>query len=250
MDIVVFKWKGNVSTPLPSRDMVRISGVKYDGNYVNKHFESIGKVLDCPFTYTCVTDDPTDISSDIRIVKLWDYLGEFGGCLRRLYVYSNEAKDILGDKIFTVDLDTVFIKDFSHLYTLDVDFNLYRSLNPERAKSGQTYRIHPGNGVIKPGIYNEVWADVQEDTLAKLTQSRKYFTGTDQSWFNYHFNLHKPNLNIKYFDNTNGMYEALDIIFKYRGKLPEDCIFMQWSGPRDPREPKWREKLPWLEEYL
>ena len=247
MKIVVFKWKEKVNTPLPSRDSKKINNIVYDGNYVNNHYENIGKVFKGNFQYICVTDDPSNISSEIEIIPLWDYLAEFGGCLRRLYLYSEEAKKIFGPKIFTCDLDTVFVNDFSHLFRSDADLIFLRSRNPEKQKSNHIWRLHPGFAVIKPGVYDSVWKDIQENTLNKLNMSRNYFTGTDQSWVNYHLNFYKPNLKIEYLDDSLGFYEARNLRTNI---LPENAVCVLWSGPRDPYQPEWKQKFRWLKEYI
>jgi hypothetical protein len=244
--IVTFKWGANINTPFPSRNPRKISNIHYDGNYINNNYNNIGNVLKSDFKYICVTDNSEGISKEIEIVPVWDYLAEYGGCLRRLYCYSEEAKELFGEKFLTFDLDTVWINDFSHLFEIDADFVLLRSKNPEISKSKVPYRIHPGNGIISPGKYSKVWKDIQGNTLEKVTTSRRYFTGTDQSYFNYHYMRTKPNLNIKFLTvGVDGFYEALSL-----GRLPDNAICVLFSGPRDPNQPQMRSKFPWIKDYL
>jgi len=245
--IVVFKWEANINTPLPSRNPKKISNIQYNANYINNHYNNIGKVLKGDFRYICVTDNSKDISKEIEIVPIWDYLAEYGGCLRRLYCYNKDAKDLFGEKFLTCDLDLVWVNDFSHLFKIDADFVLLSSR--ELKRSDKIYRAHPGNGIISPGKYQELWDDIQEDTLKKLTNSRKHYTGTDQSWFNYHYTTTKPNLNIKFLKlEKDGFYETYHL--KKLKKLPNDAICILFTGPRDPYQYDMQRKFPWIKEYL
>ncbi len=246
--IVTFKWEANTNTPLPSRNPEKISNIQYDGSYINNHYNNIGNVLKGDFRYMCVTDNPKGISTEIEIIPIWDYLAEYGGCLRRLYYYSEEAKELFGEKFLTFDLDAVWVKDFSYLFEIDADFVILRSMNPEAKKSGKEYRIHPGNGIISSGAYSEVWKDIQEDTLEKMKESRKYFTGTDQSWFNYHYMTTEPDLDMEFLTvEVDGFYETYHLNGK---KLPDNAICVLFSGPRDPYQANMYRQFPWIKEYL
>jgi len=69
--IVTFKWEAKVNTPLPSRNPNKINNIHYNGNYINNHYNNIGKVLKGDFKYICVTDNPNGITSEINIVPIW-----------------------------------------------------------------------------------------------------------------------------------------------------------------------------------
>ena len=247
--IVTFKWEANINTPLPSRNPEEISNIQYDCDYINNHYNNIGNVLKSDFKYICVTDNSKGITAEIDIIPIWDYLAEYGGCLRRLYYFSEKAKELFGEKFLTFDLDVIWVKDFSYLFEIEADFVILRSKNPEVLKSGKHYRIHPGNGIISPGKYTKVWEDIQEDTLKKMTTSREYFTGTDQSWFNYHYMTTKPDLNIEFLTvETDGFYETYNL--KNPKKLPSDAICILFTGPRDPYQKNMRKQFSWIKEYL
>jgi len=244
--IVTFKWEANINTPLPSRNPGKISGIQYNANYINNHYNNIGNVLRSDFRYICVTDNSKGISEEIDIVPLWDYLAEYGGCLRRLYCYNKDAKELFGEKFLTCDLDLIWVNDFSYIFDIDADFVLLSSREMQRPD--KIYRAHPGNGIISPGKYQELWDDIQEDTLNKLMTSRKEYTGTDQSWFNYHYTTNKPTLNIKFLKvGKDGFYEANTLKSK---KLPNNSVCILFTGPRDPYQKEMQNKFPWIREYL
>jgi hypothetical protein len=91
-------------------------------------------------------------------------------------MFSEEAKAIFGDKVLSIDLDCLILKEFTSLIT-DDDFKILRGL------------CNPYNGSIwqvKPGIYNNMWNDLTPRT-AKLSNRQKMengknFYGSDQAY--------------------------------------------------------------------
>lgn len=230
--IVVFKWKTNLNTWLPSRDPSKISGIVYDSNYVNKHFESVKSNLKEPFEYICITDDSEGLSKDIIVKPLWDHCRDIGGCTTRLFIFSEEF-DVHG-KFMLLDLDTTIHGDFSELFHLEEDLCCFYSQNPEVKKSGKTIRYHLNCSVINNKNYSFIWEGFYEDPKKNLKTSREYFTGTDQSWFNYL--VWKKDMVVKRVGPEYGLYEAKGSGIVASQKIPNNAKIIQWSGPRDPAQ--------------
>jgi hypothetical protein len=230
--IVTFKWKTNLNTWLPSRDPRKISGIDYDANYVNNHFNSIKDNLKEPFEYICITDNPEGLSEEITVIPLWDHCREIGGCTTRLFIFSKDF--CISEKFMLLDLDTTIHGDFSELFHLDEDLCCFYSNNPEHKESKQKIRYHLNCSIIDNTKYNFIWESFYTNPKENLTKSRKYFTGTDQSWLNYL--VLKNNLKIKKLGSDYGLYEARsDNIIKKR-RIPDNAKIIQWSGPRDPNQ--------------
>lgn len=246
MNIVTFQWKKykDNTTFLPNT----LSKYVYDGNYVNQSFENVGKVLSTPFKYFCISDDPTGLSSEINYIPLWDYLKDVGGCARRLYVYTPEMKNLIGDKFFFIDLDFLFVSDFSDLYESDTDLKLFEQFNPENPKK-YPRRFHP-TGVVKAGSAEELYTSfIEKDPVEQLKYSRNHFTGSDQSWINYYIRTLKQNsFSVSSMGTANGVYNfRMDIAPK--GKhLPLDAKIIDFAGPRDPRD--FTEQYTWIKDFL
>lgn len=239
MKIIVFKW--DVIKEFPTSGNIHITNTIYDANYVNRHYKMISRLVE-DLEYICITNDNKGLDKNIHSIPLWDIYKSLGGCYNRLFIFSKEAKNIIGDKFLHLDLDTTVLRDISYLYDSDKTV-FYRSINPEQFKTNSKYRYHINVSLVIPGELDDLWLDFIPGDINKY---RSLFTGTDQSWLNYY--ILKNNIEISYWDTTDGIHTALDILKDK--KLPENCSMISWAGPRDPHEKKWKKQLPWLEEYL
>lgn len=244
INILVFKWNTVPNQLIPSGN-IKATKTKYDSNYINRHYKLI-KNKCSEVNYFCVTDDPVGLDKKINIIPLWNEARNFGGCYLRLYLFSKEFTKLLDEKFLLLDVDTTIIRDFSHLYYESKE-NLifYRTVNPEKNKSGKFYRFHLNTCLITPGVKSDIWDNfINGDPSETIHLSRKYFTGTDQSWLNYY--AKKTNWNPAYWDNRDGLYLMNDII-KLNNKLPTNSLIINWAGPKDPYEAKWR-NINWVKE--
>jgi len=243
MNVLVFKWNTNSKQLIPSGN-IQATKTKYDSNYINRHYKLI-KNKSPQVNYFCVTDDPIGLDKNINIIPLWKEAREFGGCYLRLYLFSKDFVKLLNEKFLLLDVDTTIIKDFSHLYDTNEDFVFYRTENPERAKSNKPYRFHLNTSLISPGIKFEIWDKFINGNIQEtIYNSRRLFTGTDQSWLNYY--AKQINWNPPHWDNKDGLYIMNDIM-KMNNNLPSNALIINWAGPRDPYETKWQ-NIKWVKE--
>ena len=240
--VVVFKWENLKKQKYPSGN-VHKTNIGYDATYVNKHYESLCRVAKEDFQYICVTDDPTGLSSGIGTVPLWDKCRDLGGCYNRMYIFSKDMKNLFGDKFLTVDLDTTFTKDFSHLFNNDIT-TVHRTI---RRQGNKVY--HPGISLIVPDSFDGVWDTFYDGNIEEnIRVSKAFHNGTDQAWFNYYLKKYDRYKDIKCWNGkTHGIYLTLDLGCK---PLPRNCVIVSWAGPRDPYETTNKRTYPWLEEYL
>lgn len=240
MKIVVFKWNRSKTQLFPSGNIK----VNYDSEYVNKHYEMISRVMS-NFEYVCVTDNPIGLRKEIIRIPIWEKCRELGGCYNRLFIFSKEVINILGNTFFVMDLDTTIIQDFSHLFISDYSITVFRSINPQKHLSGEHYRYHPSTTLLRYNYYNGIWDEFNKNISENIKNSRAIFTGTDQSWFNYYV-LHYG-LDFGFWDTSKGIYPITELNNNF---LPEDCCIVTWAGPRDPYESISLKKFKWLKEYL
>jgi hypothetical protein len=195
------------------------------------------------FSYICITDDSKNLSSEIETIPLWDKCRYLGGCYNRMFVFSEEMKNLIEGKFLTVDLDTTFIKDFSLLFENDIT-TVHRTI---RRTGSKVY--HPGISLIIPGSFSSVWNTFYNENIEKnIEVSRAKFNGTDQAWFNYYLQKYDKYKEIKCWTYAaHGIYLLSEI--GGSKKLPKNCILISWAGPRDPYQPEYKKRLPWLEEY-
>lgn len=220
--IVTFKWKQLEGQTFPSGNIDK-TGTVYDANYINKHYESLLKVASSDFKYICVTDDPKGISNEIETIPLWDKCKNLGGCYNRMYIFSKDMKELIGDEFVTMDIDTTFYDDFSFMFkpkTTTVHF-------------GRVY--HPGISFIKAGEFTDIWDSFYtKDMPINIAKSRLHYNGTDQAWFNYYLKEH--NISVNKWTEEDGIYLMINLM--RINKIPSNCKLISWAGPRDPYEPK------------
>ena len=134
--------------------------------------------LTVPFRHVCVTDNPTKIDKEVRTVPLWDdpeveMNAHKINSYRRLKMFSREAKELLGEKILSLDLDTIITGNIDHLVNRDEDFIAWhKGLLPYQG------------GIIlhKPGSRAFIWDEF--DPVESPKRAAMY-PGSDQAWISY-----------------------------------------------------------------
>lgn len=117
-------------------------GTKYGPEYVNKLYAGLKRYITIPFTYTCVTDDPTGLDPDIKIV---DYATFDPFDYPKDRIFTRE-KLVMFDK-FTegrcawIDLDALIHKDITFLFEQDLKRPkfIWNYWNNYEERSLQTY---------------------------------------------------------------------------------------------------------------
>src|SRR5690554_2157344 len=95
----------------------------YQPHHVRALKRMVAKHLHIPHRFVCVTDDPRELSG-IETIRLWSdpvvsVQTRYPNCYRRLKMFSNYAKTLLGEQILSVDLDCVILDDITPLITDD-----------------------------------------------------------------------------------------------------------------------------------
>lgn len=89
-------------------------GKKYSAEYVNKIFRMVKKYTTLPVTVHCVTEDPTGITPEVRIIKLptnsWT-----SGWWYKPYIFSKDLP--VEGTILYMDLDIVITANIDKLFT-------------------------------------------------------------------------------------------------------------------------------------
>ena len=219
IQIVCFKWtpRPNQLVTIPSQTVV-----KYNSDHVNRLFKMVDRYVDIPYEKVCVTDDPTGIDGDVRIVPLWDKCRDMGGCFNRLYVFSSEMKDIIGERMLCLDMDMIITANLTDIITRfdSADFVHYKM----RGADGTGSRMNNGMFMMNAGARNFVWDDfIFNPSLAR--EKARIHAGTDQAWCNYILDLKRE----KYWSINDGIYDMrLDFIEGGRIYLPRGCRIVMW----------------------
>ena len=179
LKVVCFKWNHTGGYRLPSLSVIG----QYTAAHVNNMYRAVQRHTTVPHEFICITDDPEGI--ECKTLPLWDKCRELGGCYNRLYVFSEDMREIIGDRFICIDLDCVIVGSLDALFSRDEDFIINRFYG---GASEQYY--NGGLFMMNAGARKEVWERFIEDIpkakaiLDEKTKERKLL-GTDQAWISY-----------------------------------------------------------------
>lgn len=232
---VCFKWRprpGYRSTF--TAESVNVLARMVARNYRDDHY------------FCCVTDDAAGISPDVQIIPLWDDYAQIpsphGGnnpsCYRRLKLFSVEARDLIGERIVSLDLDCVITADITGLFDWTHDFRIW----------GDTARGTPYNGsmmMLRAGARRQVWDNFDPRSSPHLGRRRGYI-GSDQAWIAVCLGPSE----VKW-TRADGVYSFRNEILPPRGtgQLPENAKVVMFHGLYDPWDPEVQARFPWVKEH-
>jgi hypothetical protein len=217
---------------------------KFDHMTVNVLHSMLNRHYLKPFELVCVTDDPAGIVPQVRIVKLWDdhtnvvspHGPAYPSCYRRLKMFSSEAREILGARVCSIDLDVVICREITGLFEVDVDFKVY----------GDTAVGTPYNGSLIyhwPGRRTQLWDRFDPRTSPGLGRKLKYI-GSDQAWIAACLGPDEAK-----FTKADGVYSYRNEIVPKGGGLPAGARIVVMHGWHDPWDPQVRQRHPWIVEH-
>lgn len=208
---------------------------------------SIRRVLSIEHRFACISDAANGLDGPvwwIRTPEACRQLGEvrtleggrFPSCYRRLWTWSEEAREVLGDRVMVIDIDLVAISDFAHLFKRTEPFVGWRPL----ATWGNADRVGGGIYLLTPGAHPEVFNEFYADPAGCQRAARLAgYRGSDQAWISYKVGRRAP-----VWPNSVGIYSIRDMK-DGRLPLPADAALVQFNGPTKP----WQSPLPWVLEH-
>ena len=225
--------------------------IRYNARHVNILYKNCLKNIDIPFKFTCITDNKRGLNKDIQTIPVWNDFEKYGWCYRRLKTFSKEMIPILGERILSIDLDCIILKNITSLIDNDNDFMIWKSGTNRAPFSGSMW-------MMNIGIHQDIWDDFKEEDL--ISTGHKHYqyqnkyaiqagfnVGSDQSWLNYKL----ANKNIKYWSPNDGIYNFRTIFGRksqnYDALNKAKIIF--FSGSADPSQRKLQQKHPWIKKY-
>lgn len=225
LTIVCWKWRGWRGDSF------------YKPEHVNTLNYMLNKHLRIPYRLVCVTDDPAGINCET--VPLWDQKVDLGlgkgapDCYRRVKIFSTEARDLLGERVLSVDLDTIILDDITSLLHTSSTFKALR---------GKAAPINGSLMLVSPGEHPEVWDDFNKHSpgvvlrYQRLSDIRHY--GSDQAWISY--KLRNPPM----WGERDGLYQYTTL----KGPVPDNARMIFFAGSNKPWGRQLQEKYPELHE--
>lgn len=226
--IVGFKWK-KISTgfQLPG-------ACKYTDEHVLIHKAMFERHLTIPHRYVCVTDEPVE---GVECIPLWDKCKFLGGCYNRLYIFSEDMRELFGERFACVDLDCVIVNNVNSIFSRKEDFlmNSYKPIPNKQPPDPDQY--YNGSLIMMDcGARKEVWESFDYEKSPEMTKNNPNTIGSDQAWIR-----HCLGKKEKLLTEIDGIYEARQI----KGSLPDNAKIIFFSGNRDPSE----KRYSWISKY-
>jgi hypothetical protein len=199
--------------------------------------------LTVPHEFVCVTDRPQLIDF-CRTVALDKTTWVPGTRYVKLMMYRPDAAEIIGPRIFYLDLDCVITGSLDPLVDRDEDLVLWRNPN-----FGQKRRARYNSSIqlIRAGSRPDFWR--RFDPKSVPATLRKVWGGTDQAWISYMADVETE----AFWDASHGVYGAgrlKDYDPTICGtKLPVNARVVFFPGSREPGMPAIQEKHPWIKDY-
>lgn len=233
LTFVCWRWK----PPLGYRSTFSVETVYALREMVTRHYHQ-------PFRFLCVTDRPDELSC-IETITLWDDFadvrsnigGSYPSCYRRLKVFAPDAGLTFGERLVSIDLDTVIVRDITPLFDRPDDFVIWGEAD---------FRLQGYCGslwMLKTGTRPQVWTQFNPTASPKLAY-RAGARGSDQGWMRYVLGPNEATWTKK-----DGVYSFRKDISKYSNyALPSDARLIAFHGKTDP----WAfraQQIPWVKQH-
>lgn len=245
ISVVTFKWRptGRYRSEF-SAEQVNILRRMVARHYSDSH------------QFICVTDDPTGLDPEVKVVPLWDDYAEIpnpsftGGpsCYRRLKVFSRGIGEVLGERFVCLDLDMLITGDLRPLLNRTEDFIAWKNPNPLWPYNGSMF-------MLTAGTRPEVWESFDPETSPAISHAAKC-KGSDQGWMSYVLGKGEAT-----WGPEDGVWSYQDEIVGRRrilrgrfinpgvGMLPKNAKVIVFHGPVDPWSRAARVLTPWVKEH-
>lgn len=232
MIFLTWKWRAKSGY----RSIFRATHVNILAKMIERHYHK-------PHEVVCITDDPAGIDKKIRTIPLWqDYANVPSphgvlnpSCYRRLKMFSAEAKEIIGERFLSMDLDCVITGDLEPLIDRPEDFVAW----------GDTHKTTYYNGgliLLRAGTRRQVWETF--DPIESPKRSRELGQwGSDQGWIGACLGPNEPK-----WTTEDGVYSWRNHLAKERGRLPMNARIVLFHGQIDPWSPI-AQQNQWVREH-
>jgi hypothetical protein len=212
--------------------------------HVNTLAAMVARHYPYPHRFYCVTDDPHGIDPSITTIPLWDDFSTLRNpsnpngpsCYRRLRIFSPEARQIFGERLVTLDLDTIIVGDVTPLWSRPEDIVLW----------GDTNRTTHYNGsmiLLRTGTRTKVWTDFDPRTSPARTKAQRQF-GSDQGWISYCLGRREAMWTL-----NDGVYSWRGHLLPRGGALPDNARIVMFHGKQKPWSDEARNKHGWIREH-
>ncbi len=195
-----------------------------------------------PHRFVCVTDEP-HLLPGIETIPLWDWGAQipspigrsYPSCYRRLMVFAPNAGETFGDRLVSIDLDTVIVEDVTPLFDRSEDFVIWGSSDfPKQHYCGSLW-------MLKTGSRPHVFTAFHPQTSPGLAW-RAGYRGSDQAWINYMLPQEAM------WGKRDGVYSYRKDVAKQGDRLPANARLIAFHGKHDPWDYRCQQ-IAWVKQH-
>lgn len=197
-----------------------------------------------PHRFLCVTDDTAGLEG-IETFPLWPdganlrnpHGGHNPSCYRRLKAFSADAREWFGERIVSLDLDTVIVRDIQPLFDRAEDFVIWGESDFPR-----TQWFNGSLWYLRAGTRTQVWTQFDPKHSPKIAAAAGA-RGSDQGWISYILGPKEAT-----WGRRDGVYSFRKHILPTGGHLPSDARIVNFHGNVDPWSQS-AQRLHWVREH-
>lgn len=221
LTIVCFLWRRNPSGfQLPAV-------IDYGPEHVRRLERGLKRHMRTPFRFVCITDQPESLEG-IETIPLWDKCSGLGGCYNRLYTFSPDMRQLIGERFVCIDIDCIVMGDLTPLFSRPESFVINRYIPSPAGDCAKDQDYNGGLYMMDAGARADVWDHfnpVISPMLVDAAKDQGKVVGTDQAWIRLVLGSGEAT-----FGPEHGVYEARMI----GRELPADAKLVFFAGRRDP----------------
>lgn len=233
ISVVCWKWRGWD----PER--------QFGAPHVNVLRAMVARHLPQPHRFICITDDPHGLDPRIEVVPMpaqtfaalrSPHGPRFPSCYRRLWVFSEEAKRVLGERVLCIDIDVVICAPLAPLIDREEPFVGWCDARFAWNK------IAGGVYLLRTGALSYVWDDFHPERSPELARAAGC-GGSDQGWMS--FRIYPP----------PGRWRPEDGLVKigwtphHATQAPPGARIVFTSGRNPPWSPDTQRRYPWITKH-
>jgi hypothetical protein len=235
LNVVLWKWRNSGNWK------------HYDAGHVNRLARMLAAHLRVPHRVVCFTDDAGGIDESVKCLPLDSAAAPIPrfermplrNCFRKLGLFNPAMRDIAGERLLQIDLDTVIVGDITHLAERVEPMVIWRS--PSVGKKG--FALNTSLVLLTAGSRADIWDTYCSDPegVARAAQLAGW-TGTDQAVVA-HLAPEAAT-----FEESDGVISFRDHLKGGMRGLPPDARMVSFYDRFDPADPKVRAIAPWIAE--
>lgn len=186
LTIVFWLWRGHQG-----------SATRYVPEHANIAARMVHRNLTLKHRIVLLTDHlQADYDPLLEVVPLWDdwrelknpfWRSEGPQCYVRLKAFSREAREILGERFVSIDLDCVVVSNLDPLFDRSEDFLIYH--RPEMREQDRAMVYQGSMWMMRAGAREQVWTDFHG---LKSIEAAREWIGTDQAWIRHRLGPDEP----------------------------------------------------------